>query len=407
MGECFMKRTALILILLFSSLFLFTGCIGFLFSPSTPGNLQPSNGSTSVQTPITFSWSASTVPFGGQISYDFYLGTESNPAVYAKALTGTSYTVNTLSAGTKYYWKVVAKSSEDKITESFINSFTTKTQSVYRGLTLGLTQYDHFSNLSATDDDADEVEVTFENLSEGYAIQKETGHVTKAEVETWLAAYAAVSQRDDVFVFHYAGHGTYSAGESKMVMSNSTYISMRDLRGYLDQINGTKIVLIDACNSGDFTNLIQGRELTIAERVQQAEQFKQGVLEAFEEDVNARGTHASEFEYYVLTGAAITELSNEDTVLDHGFFTFFFNDGLGNVGVSNHHAAYDGTFNADGYGPGGVSDQNLTFRELYNYSKDKVQDYIFSNYGQTQTVQGNHTDSNFVIGKYVAVTMNK
>lgn len=381
-----MKRIVYILVLCISSLFLFTGCIGFLFSPSTPGNLQPTNGSTGVAAPVTFSWSASTVPFGGEILYDLYLGTESNPVVYARNLSATSYTVTTLSPGTQYYWKIVAKSGEDKSTASFIQSFTTKAQSTYRGLTLGLTQYDHFSNLAATDDDADETKITFENLNEGYTMQKETGRITKAQVLSWLTSYVSVSQSNDVFVFHYAGHGTYSAGESKLVMSDSTYISMRDLRGYLDQINGTKIVLIDACYSGDFVNLIPGKELTTDEKVQQAELFEQGVMTAFEEDINSRGTFTSEYEYYVLTAAAISQTSNEDTVLDHGFFTFFFNDGLGNVGVTNHHAAYDATFDADGYGTGGVADHELMFRELFNYSKDKVQAYIYSNYGQNQTV---------------------
>jgi hypothetical protein len=172
---------------------------------------------------------------------------------------------------------------------------------------------------------------------------------------------------------------------------------MRDLRDYLDNINGTKIVLIDACQSGDFTNLIPGRELMMKEREAQVQLFQEGVMEAFGEDLNSRGNYTSEFEYYVLTGAAINESSWEDEILNHGFFTFFFNDGLGNVGFSNPSGAYNVTFDADGYGPGGVLNRQVTQRELYNYSKDSVIDYQGSN---IQTVQGNHTTSDFVIGTY-------
>ena len=68
---------------------------------------------------------------------------------------------------------------------------------------------------------------------------------------------------------------------------------------------------------------------------------------------------------------------------------------------SDPNAAFDYTYNADGYGTGGVLNQSVTYKELYHYSKNKVQEYLDDEWpGDLQTIQGNHVNDDFVIGVY-------
>jgi len=372
--------------------------------PSQPENPSPVSGSTNWDTSLTLSWDASTDPDSDPISYQVYLDKNTNPTTLKDTISSNSFSISSLSYSTKYYWKIVATDDQGGATESSIWNFTTKAAPSgtpqYKGLTLGVTDYGGDGDLSATDDDADEIKITFENLANAYTIQKQTGHITKSQIQNWISAFVSGSSSKDVFVFHYSGHGYYESGQSRLYLSDDSNISMSELRSSLDAINGTKIVLIDACESGNFTSLSSGRQMSRQDRIEQMELFKQGVIESFEEQSGERGSYDSPYEYYVLTGSAINEYSNEDGFLNHGFFTFFFNDGMGNVGSSNPNGSFDYSYNADGYGIGGVLDGQVTFRELYNYSKDKVLNYIQSNYGETQTVQGNHTTADFVVGTY-------
>ncbi|HOO33823.1 MAG TPA: caspase family protein [Thermotogota bacterium] len=394
-----------------SSIWTFRTIPGANNPPTAPTGPNPASGSTDQETSLTLSWTASTDADGDPVTYDVYMDKTSNPTTFKGSVSGTSFNVSNLSYATLYYWKVVAKDNNGGSTSGSVWNLTTKAapsgNASYRGITLGLTDYGGSSDLSATDDDADEIKITFENLSEGFSIQKETGNVVKSEIQNWLTSYVSGSQTDDVFVFHYSGHGFYESGQSRMYLSDGSDMSMSELRTLLDNINGTKIVLIDACQSGNFTDMSSGRVLTTEEKLQQMAQFRAGVLSAFEESETNRGTYSSPYEYYVLAGSAIDEYSNEDSHLNHGFFSFFFCDGLGNVGSSNPNGSFDATYNADGYGPGGVADGNVTHRELYNYSKDKVSEYMQSNYGvNDQTIQGNHTDSDYVVGSYSGASEN-
>ncbi len=83
---------------------------------------SPANGATNQSTTLTLSWSAS----GNATSYDLYLGTSNTPGVYAQNLSGTSFAVSTaLSAGSTYYWYVIAKNSAGSAPASTTWSFAT------------------------------------------------------------------------------------------------------------------------------------------------------------------------------------------------------------------------------------------------------------------------------------------
>jgi hypothetical protein len=75
-------------------------------APSAPVLSAPPNGATKVPATPTLSWNASS----GATSYDVYFGTESSPPL-ATTTVGTAYSPGTLTAGTLYYWRVVAKNA--------------------------------------------------------------------------------------------------------------------------------------------------------------------------------------------------------------------------------------------------------------------------------------------------------
>lgn len=87
--------------------------------PAAPALVSPSNGATGVSLMPTLSWNAA----GGATSYDVYFGASSSPP-FVTNTTGTSYAPATLSSGTIYYWKVVAKNGAGS-TSSATWSFTT------------------------------------------------------------------------------------------------------------------------------------------------------------------------------------------------------------------------------------------------------------------------------------------
>ena len=95
-------------------------------APNTPSNPSPSNNATNQPLTVTLSWDCSD-PDGDAITYDVYFGTSSNPT--AKASTnqsGKTLSKGNLSAGTTYYWKVVAKDSKGGTIEGPVWSFTTQ-----------------------------------------------------------------------------------------------------------------------------------------------------------------------------------------------------------------------------------------------------------------------------------------
>jgi hypothetical protein len=89
-------------------------------APSAPTALSPSHGARNVNVDISLAWNAS-----GATSYDVYFGTSSSPGLHASQVTATSLTLPRLTAGTNYYWRVVAHNRAGSTTGS-VWSFTTK-----------------------------------------------------------------------------------------------------------------------------------------------------------------------------------------------------------------------------------------------------------------------------------------
>jgi uncharacterized protein (TIGR03437 family) len=86
-----------------------------------PANPSPADGATGVGRVPTLTWTPAT----GATSYDVYFGAASTPPLVGN-VTAASYTPGVLAPATKYYWKVIAKSSSGTATAG-VWSFTTIT----------------------------------------------------------------------------------------------------------------------------------------------------------------------------------------------------------------------------------------------------------------------------------------
>jgi regulation of enolase protein 1 (concanavalin A-like superfamily) len=87
--------------------------------PATPSSPTPANGATAVSTAASLTWSAI-----GATSYDVSFGTTNPPPTAASALSTASYSPAAVTAGTTYYWRVLARNSAGSSTGP-VWSFTT------------------------------------------------------------------------------------------------------------------------------------------------------------------------------------------------------------------------------------------------------------------------------------------
>ena len=74
--------------------------------PATPTAASPSNGATGVSTSASLTWSAA-----GATSYDVSFGTTNPPPQVATALSSASFAPSGMTAGTTYFWQVVARNA--------------------------------------------------------------------------------------------------------------------------------------------------------------------------------------------------------------------------------------------------------------------------------------------------------
>ncbi len=84
--------------------------------------------STNVSLLPVLSWESAKNPEGSDVTYDLYLGEETNPtSLYSGDIDGTSFELTEqLNLITNYYWKVLATDTQGQTSQSSSNSFTTR-----------------------------------------------------------------------------------------------------------------------------------------------------------------------------------------------------------------------------------------------------------------------------------------
>ena len=176
-----------------------------------------------------------------------------------------------------------------------------------------------------------------------------------------IAEVFGAATAQDVSLVYYSGHGISSADTSQqgalLGSDGVNAVTAGQLRAALDRIPGRKIVIIDACYSG---NLLTARSAAKrgADNAARLDAFNASFISAFSTRTR-RGLAADS--YFVLTAAAANEQSYEDEVNGHimGLFTASLLEGCG-YSFSPSLAA---SLPADSNG-----NRVLTLAELYRYT---------------------------------------
>jgi len=300
---------------------------------------------------------------------------------YFKVLIGTSpdtltqipvrifenyFRIENILPGKKYYWCVKTyKNGCESVNNKTWNFNTSGKKQL---LIIGISDYSlsSASNLDLTPNDANEIDIAFSQSAEEFGMNKIIGRVFKNDILNALSLYEGNTSSEDISYFYYAGHGGYDnyKKESYLYMSDGDKLYVHEIKDQMDKINGKKFLIIDACQSGGFTDISRTYS---SDPTDNPKKFNESIYRIFFKGNSKRNTG----EYYVLTAANTKQSSWENKTIKNGVFSFFILDGIGDVGLNNPNAEYDFTYQGDLNGDG-----KITLNEIYNYAKPLIVDFV-------------------------------
>ena len=210
-------------------------------------------------------------------------------------------------------------------------------------------------------------------------------NLKKAEFfEAIRQAYAGANE-NDISYFYYSGHGYNKDGISYLCMVEAPlggndplglWVSVNELRAALDQVPGTKVLILDSCNSGGFIGksaLDGSSSATPTTTGAYSRDFVETVMREFKTEA-ASPNYLIGNEYKVLAASSENEFSYEDKLEKLGKFTKILAEAAGK----------DGDLKADANG-----DNKASLEELY--------DYLDKNVIYTSHIQAYPRQDSFVI----------
>lgn len=221
------------------------------------------------------------------------------------------------------------------------NAFDYDANTQYRALIIGQSYAGTSLSLTGPVNDAQSLRSTLASMQKARWSIKQEINLTGSDI--LAAAKSAFSQAtaNDVSLFYYSGHG---AQDGSLIGSDRVYVSPSALRSALDTIPGRKVVIVDACYSGQ---LIDESAVTTFSA---ARDFSSQFIAAFTAQnrgaLNADG-------YFVISSAGPHEMAQEGSLSSStaskvmGFFTYCLCRGLGWNGVTNLPGALLADANAD------------------------------------------------------------
>lgn len=177
-----------------------------------------------------------------------------------------------------------------------------------------------------------------------------------------ISGFFASADENDVSLFYYSGHG---GTDGSLVGSDKRLVTPTALRAQLDGVPGRKVVVVDACYSGQLIDESQNTLLKAARP-----DFVSAFLSAF--TLKTRGALNADG-YFVAVAAGPREVSSEGKVTSGssskimGFFSYFLCRGLGWNGVTSQACDWL----ADANGDGAVS-----LPEAVSYAGSSAKEYV-------------------------------
>ncbi len=248
---------------------------------------------------------------------------------------------------------------------------------IYRALLVGNTYASSEKPLPGCDTDANALAAVLGSMTgSNYRVNRRYDLTANGILSEIRSTFAGADE-NDVSLFHFSGHG---ASSGALIGTGSTNLYPSTLRSVLDEIPGTKIILLDCCHSGAFISKSDGSNTPAA--------FNSAIISAFSWVPRGDGDLASAG-YQVITACRSDQLSNTLSTSGISFGAFTYSLCYGS-GYDEWHQIALTELPADADGNGA-----LTLGENRNFIEERVA-WLATMAAIDQSVQY-HGDPDFVM----------
>ncbi len=360
---------------------------------------------------VRISWAATE----GANKYDVYISTTPGGTPKANGRVSNAYGYhNSAVLGRTYYYRVrpvrIFSNGDVSVGDWSDELAYTHQETVgtYRALLIGNTYTGESNELPGCENDVDGMRTMLGRMTATPYSVTVKKNIRAEEILSSISSTFGNASYNDVSLFYYSGHGANSVGadgnptsyHAALVGTFQTYVSIARLKTELDKIPGKKVIIIDACHSGQFI----ARDGTVTQVSSSA--FNSQVVNLFANDEQLSGdvsrtavvlaadgsellseeapafidragdTNFAKSGYYVITACRSEEKSvstgydsNGDGKIDRYFGLFTYGLCYGNGWNLARNAAIS-SLNADLN-----KDSKVTLYEAYVYAKVMAQSH--------------------------------
>ncbi len=212
---------------------------------------------------VRISWAATE----GANKYDVYISTTPGGTPKANGRVSNAYGYhNSAVLGRTYYYRVrpvrVFSNGDVSVGDWSDELAYTHQETVgtYRALLIGNTYTGESNELPGCDNDVDGMRTMLGRMTATPYSVTVKKNIRAEEILSSISSTFGNASYNDVSLFYYSGHGANSVGadgnptsyHAALVGTFQTYVSIARLKTELDKIPGKKVIIIDACHSGQF-----------------------------------------------------------------------------------------------------------------------------------------------------------
>ena len=299
----------------------------------------------------TVTWTTEVTGAYGEVSYIWLFDTDGSLSSIITAEPSIAWTPS--KAGLCVATVTAVDSLDDRATAAAAGVTVGEPVPVYRALLVGNTYPGTDSELFGCDTDVYAMRNVL-NLMAGtdYAVHLRL-NLSASSIQSAIGTTFADARDCDISLFYFSGHGT-SAGD--LVGVGNSLVSVGALRNWLDQIPGTKIVILDCCFSG----MMIGKSDAAASPAS----FNNAVISTF--SAFTKANNLANNGYVVITACSKNQKSTSLYVGTVAFGAFTYGLCYGS-GYDEWRQRYTSTLYADVNGDGAI-----TLREAYDVALERV-----------------------------------
>lgn len=212
---------------------------------------------------VRISWAATE----GANKYDVYISTTPGGTLKANGRVSNAYGYhNSAVLGRTYYYRVrpvrIFSNGDVSVGDWSDELAYTHQETVgtYRALLIGNTYTGESNELPGCDNDVDGMRTMLGRMTATPYSVTVKKNIRAEEILSSISSTFGNASYNDVSLFYYSGHGANSLGadgnptsyHAALVGTFQTYVSIARLKTELDKIPGKKVIIIDACHSGQF-----------------------------------------------------------------------------------------------------------------------------------------------------------